>query len=421
LSHKEDGSPGRQRDHFIHQFRNAYMGIELMNKFGIIKNMRENLERPDSFLKINFPEEIANLTGCELEKFVYKAYFITAMFHDIGYPLEHFMKTSKSIHDYPPFYKMIRSDIKTPFTDIACMLMNSLLFKLVDKSEIEKKYLDNDHGCLSAISFLAHFYNNGTIFSLESEDQAIIEWAATAIYNHTNKYKNTRMLFSDDPISYLHRICDDLQEWERFSVILQNTSNYLKCPGCGQIIEQTEKGNPQYKCTCVKKDKNENIIAEKIYTKLTTIESKKLNYMKLCGDIEISGDNQSLEIKINYNLYKQLQLMIYDFSSIEYRRNDLEKVDKLLSFQDGFPCVILERFLSNDITEIKEYLKNTPYIKPKIREGFEYKTLLTEMEAGLRKLEYKKDDIHTKREYREEQIACAKKLLPIFYDLDVLL
>lgn len=77
----------------------------------------------------------------------------------------------------------------------------------VSHDEIRKKYEKNDHGCLSAISFLMNFYFSGSIYSLDSKKQCIVEMAAVAIYKHTDHYhKNNRMLFGQDPLSYLEKL-----------------------------------------------------------------------------------------------------------------------------------------------------------------------------------------------------------------------
>jgi hypothetical protein len=54
--------------------------------------------------------------------------------------------------------------------------------------------------------------------------------SAVAIYKHTDKFTDAnRMVFGLDPISYLLRICDDMQEWQRFMVLIEDTHNYLMC------------------------------------------------------------------------------------------------------------------------------------------------------------------------------------------------
>ncbi len=78
-----------------------------------------------------------------------------------------------------------------------------MLFQTVAHDEIRKKYEKNDHGCLYAISFLMNFYFSGSIYSLDDRKRCIVEMAAVSIYKHTNYYhKNSRMLFSRDPLSY---------------------------------------------------------------------------------------------------------------------------------------------------------------------------------------------------------------------------
>ena len=172
-----------------------------------------------------------------LKEIVYKTYFVAALFHDIGYPLSYYFRVSDEIQQFTPFFRIISSGIKTEFSEIKALLNNSLLFRTINTTEIKKKYENNDHGCLSAISFLLNFYFSGSIYSIGRgrKNRCIVEMAAVAIFKHTDKCVDGKgMLFSQDAISYLLRICDDMQEWQRFMVLIEDTHNYLMCPDCGK-------------------------------------------------------------------------------------------------------------------------------------------------------------------------------------------
>ena len=58
-----------------------------------------------------------------------------------------------------------------------------------------------------------HFYYGGRIYSMSGEKRCLIEMSALAIYHHTDRFSEAeRMVYLQDPISYMVRLCDDLQE-----------------------------------------------------------------------------------------------------------------------------------------------------------------------------------------------------------------
>lgn len=238
LEHSSGGAPGRIREHYKHQFRNAYLGMLLLDKMGFDRCLEdclleENNEyscymmdciRRDKEEGISSDREERDV----LKEMIYKSYFVAALFHDIGYPLAYYFRVSEEIQQFTPFFKIVNPGVKAEFPEIRALLNNSLLFRTVDVGEIRKKYEKNDHGCLSAISFLMNFYFSGSIYNLGKgeKNRCIVEMAAVAIYKHTDKFTGAnRMIFSLDPISYLLRICDDMQEWQRFMVLIEDTHN----------------------------------------------------------------------------------------------------------------------------------------------------------------------------------------------------
>ncbi len=345
LEHSPDGNPKRIREHYKHQFRNAYLGLLMLDRLHI----------DDCIVECFMDEcsEYANYVMSSLDKtrksdkreqkeilkeIIYKTYLISALFHDIGYPLAYYFRIADEILEFTPFFKIINPVVKGEFTEIRAMLNNSLLFRTVDNKKISKKYQDSDHGCLSALSFLMNFYFSGSIYNFASKERCIIEMAAIAIFKHTDRYDDrNRMLFSHDPISYLLRVCDDMQEWQRFLTVIGRTHNYLQCNICGKIIKPDEKDSDLYSCNCGKQ-----------FYKITQMDNKKINYIDICDALTLEAAGNRITISFMYNVYSQLELLVNDYEAVIYRAKGLERLEHMLSFQKYFPEIQLQYFLSNN-------------------------------------------------------------------------
>ncbi|MCM1191934.1 MAG: hypothetical protein NC123_07610 [Butyrivibrio sp.] len=339
------GMPKRIREHYKHQYRNTYLGSLLMLEYGLLDAMTECISASDYFVARYIKTQVGRDKE-EIKRILYKSYFISAMFHDIGYPLDYFLRKAKQIHQYAPFYKIISSHIKTTFTEIKAALAESLLFQLVKEDQIEAKYDRNDHGCLSAISFLLNFYSAGSIFSLNNSERCMVEISALAIFRHTDWLENDYMIFEQDPLSYMVRLCDDLQEWERFLLVINEKHNYLKCSNCGSIIKPNGR---EYSCKCGLK-----------YEKITDIVNKKVNYVSLCNDLKLvfDRDKNELEIYLDFDYYKQIEVIPDDYHAVQKRAEDLEKVCGYLCYQKYLPNISLQTNLSNNpIWLISHFLK----------------------------------------------------------------
>ncbi len=288
LEHSSQGNPKRIREHYKHQFRNAYLGLLLLNDFHLDDCIADCiLDKKNEYAyfmleAISAQDKAEESVSAEerrkhLKEIIYKSFLVGALFHDIGYPLEYYFRTADEIHQFAPFFKIVNPAVKTEFAEIKALLNDSWLFMTVAHSEIRKKYEKNDHGCLSAISFLMNFYFSGSIYSMDTRKQCIVEMAAVAIYKHTNRYhNNNRMLFAQDPLSFFLKMCDDLQEWQRFLVCIENTHNYLQCAACGKIVRPAENGI--YACSCGRQ-----------FQKITQMENRKVNYIDICSGIRLQG------------------------------------------------------------------------------------------------------------------------------------
>ena len=352
LEHSSSGKPRMIREHYKHQFRNVYLGLVLMEQMGLWEDIEECISEEANeyscYIMDCIRQDIENSYIVEkkekeaLKEIVYKTYFVAALFHDIGYPLSYYFRVSDEIQQFTPFFKIISSGIKTEFSEIKALLNNSLLFRTINTTEIKKKYENNDHGCLSAISFLLNFYFSGSIYSIGQgrKNRCIVEMAAVAIYKHTDKCEDGKgMLFSQDAISYLLRICDDMQEWQRFMVLIEDTHNYLMCPDCGKIIAPKGSDENAYRCDCESK---------RDYHKITKLKNKKLNYIDICDQLELSDEDGRITVKIEYDYYRQIELLLNNYKGVVYREKGLKELKALLENQNGIRQIKIEAFLSNN-------------------------------------------------------------------------
>lgn len=340
-----NGLPKKIREHYKHQYRNVYLGSLLLLEYGFLEAMSDCIRQSDSIVAHYIKAQMEG-NEVDIKKALYQAYLIAAMFHDIGYPLDYFMRKAEQIHQYPPFYKIISSHIKTEFMELRAMLAGSLLFQIVPEERIKGKYNRNDHGCLSAISFLLNFYSSGSIYMLDNRDRCVVETAALAIYRHTDQLSDNCLIFEEDPLSFMVRLCDDLQEWERFLLVINEKHNYLKCMKCGSTIKAAGK---KYYCNCGES-----------YEKITDIANKKVNYINLCNQLVLhyNEEDKSLEIRLDFDHYKQLEILLDDYCAVVKRQEDLDKVKNYLRCQKFIPAIQLDYYLSNNpVKLIEDYMK----------------------------------------------------------------
>ncbi|MCI8464399.1 MAG: hypothetical protein HFI63_00840 [Lachnospiraceae bacterium] len=350
LEYSSGGTPGRIREHYKHQFRNAYLGLLLLDRMKLDRALEACLQEENNeyasyimdCIRRDMEEGIAQEDAKQntLREIIYKSYFAAALFHDIGYPLAHYFRASEQIQQFVPFFKIVNPGVKTEFPEIKAILNNSLLFRTIDAQEIKKKYENNDHGCLSAISFLMNFYFSGSIYNLGKgeKNRCIVEMAAVAIYKHTDKFNGAdRMIFSRDPISYLVRICDDMQEWQRFMVLIEDTHNYLMCTDCGRIIHPGVDDAREYECDCGKQ-----------FRKITAHENKKVNYVDLCDSLTLSFEKETIVVDLHYNYYRQIELILSDYQGVIFREKGLQELHRMLQVQKYIPKIELRYMLSNN-------------------------------------------------------------------------
>ena len=364
------------RDHFIHQIRDMYMMLILLDKFGFYEATAHILQKKN-FSKISdyvgkkylafisdkyAPQYVLLQKVCGAIKdggeqkldeseyisdyyyqyVIYASSMLSALFHDMGYPICHFLEVRHRLSDYNPTLYMFTQNTTDSFDQLASLLSPSLLFTLVPTHRIKTSLQANEkgkytHGAYSAIAFLLQFYNNGIIFSLSPEKQCAIELAALAIYNHTEKFNIIKYdkvngyyapFFQQNPVSYLLRLCDDLQEWDRRYFEISRSSDLMFCPECGAPLMKTAEGaETRYSCRC----------AGKSALRRPDIFTKRKLYLVTVADmvsVKHADKSDSLDITINYDLYKLLLLANINETYAKHRIEELSVLKKLISCQN---------------------------------------------------------------------------------------
>ena len=261
------------RDHFIHQIRNAYMMHILLNDFRFYQYVDWALQ--DGSGVANYVQKSIRLQTSArgsysadfyMRNIIYMASYIGALFHDIAYPECSNMQVQKRINEFmPSLYNIEISELN--WNKTYAVLQNSLLFKIVDNNKIHNKVMAEkpDHSALSAIIFLLNFYENGAIYHMEPYKKCALELGALVMYTHTDTYgsnmnaASARISFRMNPISYLLRICDDLQEWDRIYFEIISQSRCVICSKCKTpLIMKRRNGRKEYRCNCCAGNANDD-------------------------------------------------------------------------------------------------------------------------------------------------------------------
>ncbi len=360
LEHNRYGKSAHIREHAKHQMKNAYLGSVLLLECGYVKDMAQNIYEAEGNVTRYLVQQAWNvvveesqagegpkmtlekgIAACrevvllKLEEWSYKIFMLSSLLHDIGYPLEYFLRSAKELADYPPYLKILSPTVKTDFSEIKAHLLGSQLFKLIDHGLIKEKYEADNHGVLSAVSFLMHFYYGGMVHSLNREERCILEMTAIAVYRHTDRFKDGfRMVYKKDPISYMVRLCDDLQEWDRFRIQISNKHNYLQCGNCGRILLESGR---EYTC----------VSCGYQYTKVTQLNNQKVNYVCLCDELVLEK-GRKVKLQMKFNLMKQFEVLLDDYTAVVKTAGDMEKVMELMEDQSFSTKMELKYFVSNN-------------------------------------------------------------------------
>lgn len=423
------------RDHFIHQIRNLVMMFSLLidDEIGLYDTIKSFMPSLDSIpadsgkvpeyirkKEIQFFEFTDDKNKQKLDDFInnyqnlvrktvsksdylhefyckyviFASAFLSALFHDMGYPICHFLEVRQRVSDYNPYLHMFTHNSVDSFDQLFSKLSDSLLFTIVSRSEIQSRLSINedgkyDHGAYSAIAFLLPFYDSGLINSLSPEKQCAIEVAAVAIYNHTAKYncikfddKNNyyQPIFRQNPISFLLRFCDDLQEWDRRYFEISTDSDLVICTKCGSPLILSENNDTKsdkrdslmkYYCLCktndkpqIKHIKYDSFLKRKIYIVRTSDSVEfKIVYNK-------NNKEKLLVAKVNYNLYRLLKMCRINANYATHRLSELNGIKHIVDqdfnnqseSKSKFDRIVLDFFMTSNpilikIRIIEEFIK----------------------------------------------------------------
>lgn len=380
------------RDHFIHQIRNAYMMHILLNDFRFYQYVDWALQ--DGSGVANYVQKSIRLQTSArgsysadfyMRNIIYMASYIGALFHDIAYPECSNMQVQKRINEFmPSLYNIEISELN--WNKTYAVLQNSLLFKIVDNNKIHNKVMAEkpDHGALSAIIFLLNFYENSAIYHMEPYKKCALELGALAMYTHTDTYgsnmnaASARISFRMNPISYLLRICDDLQEWDRIYFEIISQSRCVICSKCKTpLIMKRRNGRKEYICNCCAGNANDDSMRStfmSLFQNEADFSYRRVYNVTVCDALKISEEDPTGRRKIifdlEYNLFKLLHIALLSNTYAAYRIKELNKVKQLLEFQGELPhmyikynmtsnpilikVLMLERFFDCENYEIKD-------------------------------------------------------------------
>ena len=369
------------RDHFAHEIRDMYMMLCLLDEkeTGFYEASKALLSDPEiskisqftykkwrQFAGGSAPEQTEVLwrvfksqsTSEPFEAYketyffryvIYASAVLSALFHDMGYPICHFLNVRDRVSAYNPFMYMFTHNAMESYDLLAAKLSASLLFTIVSPKELQASLQPNhkgryNHGAYSAIGFLLRYYDGGLIYSLSPEKQCAIELAAIAIYNHTAMYDCIElsnftdkpksnyytMVFRQNPISFLLRFCDDLQEWDRRYFEISDASDLIFCPNCGApLMRQGRDKETVYRCQC-----------NKSFPRPVSFPKRKLYLVSVADKVSIKldtseerDDNRSLIAEISYDYYKLLLLTSINPTYAKHRDKELYELKKLIGSQ----------------------------------------------------------------------------------------
>lgn len=291
------------------------------------------------------------ISDYSLAYIIRSASVISALFHDATYPLCFFMNIKRRIGQFLPSMNMFVHNTEADIDRIVSLLQSSLLFLLVSEKEIREKLSKNqekyDHGVYSAIALLLSFYESGRINRLSIDKQIAIELAALAIYNHNFSYNIVkesakeyyRPSFTQNPVSFLLKVCDEMQEWDRRYFELSKVDENIFCPNCGSpIIKYKEYENDKLieKLICKCEDKK--------YTKSTFFPCRNMYTVTTCRDLNVISCRNNLIFKLNYRLIDLLHMAQVSCSYAAYRSKELNNLKVLMlnqkySSEDSLMCI----------------------------------------------------------------------------------
>ena len=183
----EEGKSGFYRDHSLHAANEAYLGYKIIHDFPgleIEKKFLAFLREDNRITQYIYDNCRISLKDEVLEAVLCRAWFISALFHDLGYVLQFGRDIKDKLLNFHRHSDLISKSPRSSFDDIQLLLGNSLLFQTVENKKLETSYNCNNHGAHSAFLLLATFYSPPAFEKINPVDRVAIEWAARSIFFH---------------------------------------------------------------------------------------------------------------------------------------------------------------------------------------------------------------------------------------------
>ncbi len=424
------------RDHYLHQIRNLYEMLFLLQEKGLWRDCMEIYRQRRNTVANRMAESVegqkkalsGESAGLLSRSFgdpdewcyhyiIFSTAIVSALVHDIGYPITYMKRNLGTLQDFLPLSNLFMG-LDDGIPRIKSLLGSSLLFETVDNNEIVRKLREDDHGAYSAIILLCQYYDNGKIFSLEPAKRMIIELSALVIYNHTlrhhfqneKKYDRYQNVFTDNPISYLFRLCDDMQEWERVYFEITGKGTFFICDKCKKpMIRSRNKSHYyepkdkegrmdecqyEYECGCGAKGINTTtfpyrrlmnvapfteLILEDDY-KAPGDTSNAKGEKAAAGKKPVRREEQRWTLELKCNKGVLLQLARYNPDFAVQRARGIRELRGLTRGQAMLPHLFVSTFVSNNPVAIKteilnEFIKRNPAIQMQIASVLENRSI----------------------------------------------
>ena len=437
------------RDHFLHQAKVTYEAMRFLAKMPALQDSIINAFTEDDTViasyirkavtneysavagepdareiygslydaKFDFAKEFTETTEplaySHIFRNIIKSSMIMAgLFHDIGYPIQYVNDNKEQLTEFIPAAHFF-FDPALHLDDILGKLSDSLLRKIVPYEKLKSAFNAQLHGTLSAFAFLLYFYENGAIYSLRPAKRAAVELAALIMADHTNRFdilkdKDAdyyRMTSYKNPLSFLMRFCDDIQEWGRTYFYISPHDSMRICRKCGFPIIHCEYIYDDVKmrrhlCDCMKAGRTEDKASEiyhsklingelydgDVYSSIYDVPFRRLNHISVSErvrvfrvatrrdidqksyyldflpgyenddidnrpDIDNISGRDAYIVQVDYTLYRLLQIAFVEPEFARYRADELNKLKKLLSYNKYFPtALIYSEITTNPIT-----------------------------------------------------------------------
>ena len=439
------------RDHFIHQAKVTYEAMRFLVKMpslqdnivkafskdntvvaNYIRKAAENefsavAGEPDARAiyedlyesKFNFSQGFTAETEPLAYRHIYKniiksALIMAGLFHDIGYPIQYVNENKEQLPEFLPTAHFF-FDPALHWDDMLGKLSDSLLRKIIPYDRLKSALEAQLHGTLSALAFLLYFYENGSIYCLRPAKRAAVELAALAMADHTNRFNILKDPNSDyyritsykNPLSFLLRFSDDIQEWDRTYFLVSSNDNdstrcctKCGCPviRCDYTYEQTTMRRHLCGCRTAGKTEDEAVtyFLNKLqegrhdegdaYTSIPGVPYRRLNHVSISERVRVfrvapkseakqrsyfldflpgyenksiddatnensTGEREAYIVQVDFTLYRMLQIAFVQPDFARHRAEVLNRLKILLNDNKYFPTtLIFSEITTNPIT-----------------------------------------------------------------------